>query len=77
MTENEVVAELSVNIAIIGYSMNIMIAQIAKREIMNIPIPKTNEEVCDSLFRGVNELIKENNEVNYPQTEDLWASWAE
>lgn len=62
MTENEVVAELSANIAIIGYSMNIMIAQIAKREIMN-NIPKTNEEVCDSLFRGVNELIKENNEL--------------
>ena len=62
MTENEVVAELSANIAIIGYSMNIMIAQIAKREIMN-NIPKTNNEVCDSLFRGVNELIKENNEL--------------
>ena len=54
MTENEVVAELSANIAIIGYSMKIMIAQIAKRQIMNIP--KTNNEVCDSLFRGVNEL---------------------
>ena len=63
MTENEVVAELSANIVIIRYSMNIMIAQIAKREIMNIPIPKTNNEVCDSLFRGVNELIKENNEL--------------
>lgn len=62
MTENEVVAELSANIAIIRYSMNIMIAQIAKREIMN-NIPKTNNEVCDSLFRGVNELIEENNEL--------------
>ncbi|NLZ73836.1 MAG: hypothetical protein GX905_08500 [Bacteroidales bacterium] len=62
MTENEVVAELSANVAIVGYSMNIMIAQIAKREIMN-NIPKTNNEVCDSLFRGVNELIKENNEL--------------
>ena len=55
MTENEVVAELSANIAIIGYSMNIMIAQIAKREIIN-NIPKTNNDVCDSLFGGVNEL---------------------
>lgn len=61
MTENEVVAELSANVAIVGYSMKIMITQIGKRE--KIDIPKTNNEVCDVLIEKVNELIKENNEL--------------
>ena len=61
MTENEYIAELSANFALVNYTMGIMAHSIDKRE--KVSTPQFDNEICTLLIKKVNELIEENNEL--------------
>ena len=61
MTENEYIAELSTNFALVNYTMGIIAHSIDKRK--EVFTPQFDNEICIFLVKKVNELIDENNEL--------------